>query len=648
MRIKSHLFVAIAALLLVSCTSDNNTSAGNEANVQEGVMATVAPFEFDNTTRSTLYFDKDYGMQFKWNNSDEITVLPGADEEGSVRGIYNLTSGGGSPKAHFKCSLFQLKEKYRYFAFSMKERTTPSVVRISDKSNITVDYSGQRQLENGTGENATAHLGQYDFMVSTGVCPEGQNDHVDFDFKHLGLTMYVIITGLPENAKYRKLEIYDSKNTYRQPVRQINLTNGLSVDGKTYNPYFNAEDIQSETYRQSPRFSLFLGQDTNNNNVNSDDEGITVGSDGKLDLFVELPPVDMRNNTFIFTLEPSDGGKPYYMKCDGDFYKRQFLAGYAYMMSGAAQEVTTFEVSLKINHDWQLGSTLSRATGDPGVEDHFEKPNYIYYVYCVGGKVQAVNEKPFNRVPAIPTSGSDTPTIPTTDWLTSSDKVFDTYQRTFTFTVSNEDKDKVKNVYFVASMEDISSSFSEISAGDDESNVQALLYSIPAKRTEPVETDAEYQTRSQTFLKNLYSTPWSTQATFVGSLKDPYQDVILYHTAAKVDLKWNSNVSVIDNDHTTVSVNNVQSTNLSLFQPATVNGTTNHTGTNNYTVTSTIEEDRKFYGRQVFYLPQFATTTSPNTSRYNVTIGNKTAEDVDFSPATTNGFTSWLRWQKVY
>lgn len=630
MKVYSFLFTAFSAFLFASCANDlsNNSGDNGEDKDYAGVTASVPSLIFEGGTRSFLNFDATKGMVFQWAENDQLTVLPDADN--TTKGIYTLQRGGGTPKANFACTGFALKKSARYYGFNMTERETPALIRIPDKANITVDYSGQRQAESGTSTTATAHLGKYDFLAATGVCAPDADDHVDFDFQHLGFTMYIEIKGLTNGKKYRKLEIYDSNNTYRQPVRRINLTNGLSADGKTYKPSFEPEDEQSETYKQSPRFSLFLGQDTNNNNDNSDDVGVTV-SGGRLDLFVELPPVDMRNNTFIFTLEPSDGGKPYYMKCDNSFYKRQYLAGYAYMMMGEAQEVTTFEVSLKINHDWQLGNTQTRATGDPGIEDHFEKPKYIYYVYCVGGKVQAVADKAYTRVPAKPAVGDDI-TIPESDWLTSSDKVFDTYQHTFTFTVSDTDKDKDKNVYFVASMEDISSSFSGISAGDDESKVQALLYSIPAKRTEPVETDAEYQTRSQTFLKNLYSTPWTTQATFVGSLKDPYQDVILYHTAAKVDLQWNSTAKITGD----VKVNNVYSTNLSLFKP-TANPTT---GTANYTVTSTLEADRFNYGRQVFYLPQFNT--------YNVKVGSKDAADITFSPATTNGFTSWLRWQKVY
>lgn len=627
MKIHRLLYLALSLLLFASCAHDNDASSGgNGSSDNKGVTATVSSKEFDAVSRSTLYFDAAYGMQFKWNSGDELTILP--SESNNTRAIYTLQNGAGTPNAHFKGEGFTLSKGARYFAFSQKERDLPGKISIPDKANITVDYSGQRQLENGTSENATAHLGAYDFLVSTGVCSKDVEDQVHFTFQHLGLTMYIIMNGLPKGANYKKLEIYDSKNVYRKPVRTINLGLGLNEETGAYSPAFNVEDVQSEEYKQSPRFSLLLGADKNSNNDNSDYEGLTVGSDGKLELFIELPPVDMTDNTFIFTLVPADNTtKPYFMKCEEAKYKKAYKAGKSYMMTGTAKEVTTYEVSLKVNHDWQLGNAVSRATGDPGNEDKFEKPKYIYYVFCVGGKVKQVDEHYYNSV---------TVADPEADWTTSSDKVFDTYKDNFTFSVEDTEKDKTKNVYFVASMEKLDDVFNTITSTTTESQIQSLLYSIPSQDTENSETDADYQTRSQSFLKNLYSTPWESQSTFVGALKDPYQDVILYHTAAKVDLKWNSSAKLSGN----VSVNNVKSTNLSLFKP-----TANHTtGTANYTVTNAIDEETMFNGRQVFYLPQFNT--------YNVTVGGKmvesvfnpNTEDVTFAPATTNGWTSWLRW----
>ncbi len=645
MRIHRLLYIALSLLMFASCALDNEAdSGGNGSSDNKGVTATVSAKELDAVSRSTLYFDAAYGMQFKWDQGDELTILP--SESNNTRAIYTLQNGSGTPNATFKGEGFTLSKGARYFAFNQKERDLPGKISIPDKANITVDYFGQRQLVNGTSDEATAHLGAYDFLVSTGVCSKDVEDQVHFTFQHLGLTMYIIMNNLPVGAKYKKLEIYDSKNIYRKPVRTINLGLGLNEETGAYSPAFNAEDVQSEEYKQSPRFSLFLGPDTNGNNDNSDDEGLTVGSDGQLQLFIELPPVDMTDNTFIFTLVPADNTtKPFFMKCEDPKYKKEYKAGKSYMMTGTAKQVTTYEVSLKVNHDWQLGNAVSRVTGDPGIEDEFAKPKYLYYVFCVDGKVKQVDGKLFNRVPAIPDSGSDTETIPETHWMTSSDKVFDTYydtdnetinKNTFIFSVEDTEKDKTKNVYFVASMEKLDDVFRNIISSTTEAEIQSLLYDIPAQKTgTDAETAEAYQVRSQSFLKNLYSTPWEKQETFVGALKDPYQDVILYHVAAKVDLKWNSAAMLSGN----VSVNNVKSAKLSLFKP------TNNASaeTENYTVTNAIDEETMYNGRQVFYLPQFNT--------YNVTVGGNVQDGssvdhplVAFTPATTNGWTSWLRW----
>ncbi len=634
MRIHNLLYLAFSLLLLAACASDNEASPNDNGgkNDYEGVTATVAPMEFETPSRSSLSFGAS-GMEFKWDSNDELTIL--SDVDNSSRSLYTLKQLVADLTARFDGGGFKLVKSARYYAFSKTERTN-SNVNIPDKANITVDYSDQRQEASGTAH--TSHLGDYDFMAATATCSPDVEDQAHFDFQHLGFTMYVKMTGLPAGKKYKKLEIYDSKNEYRKPVRTIDLSKGLDVTTGTYAPAFDAEDVQSEAYKTAPRFSLLLGE--------NDGEGITVKDDGRLDLFVELPPVDMSDNTFVFSLVPANNETdpaPYYMKCEDQIYKRQYQAGRAYMLTGTAQPVDKFNVRLRINHDWQLGDPVSRATGDPGNMDKFEKPKFVYCVFCVGEKVQQIGEdnKYFKKI-ATPNDA---------DWKTSDDKVFDTYQTynsttqkyedaVLEFTVADTDKDKTKNVYFVASMENLDEIFSstKITSSTTEAQIQGLLYSIPAKTT--TESDADYQARSQSFLKNLYSTPWEKQETFIGALKDPYQDVILYHVAAKVDLKWNSSTQLpVTGDNAFIKVNNVKNSNLSLFKP-----TTNTFETGSYNVSAPIEEDTWLNGRQVFYLPQFAT---PNC-KYNVKIGDKDAEDATFAPATTNGWTSWLRWLRKY
>lgn len=614
MRIHNLLYLAFSLLLLASCASDNDVASDDNGgkNDYEGVTATVLPVEFDATSRSSLSFGSS-GMTFAWSSGDELTIL--SDVDNSSRSIYTLKQNLGPLTASFDGGGFKLVRSARYYAFSKAEGKNSSV-NIPDKANITVDYSGQRQVASGTAN--TSHLGDYDFMAATATCSPDIEDNAHFKFQHLGFTLYIKMTGVPSTGKYKKLEIYDSKNMYRKPVRTIDLSKGLDVATGTYAPAFNPENVQSEEYKTAPRFSLLLGPDT--------DEGISADANGQLDLFIELPPVDMSDNTFVFSLVPANSEtKPFFMKSDDSKYKKPYVAGKAYMIAGEAKQTTTYEVSLKVNHDWQLGNAVSRATGDPGNEEKYEKPKYIYYVFCVGGNVKQVDEHYYNRI---------TVANPETDWTTSSDKVLDTYNKnTFTFSVEETEKGKTKNVYFVASTSDLSSSFSGITSSTTEAEIQNLVYSIQNASTSNTALD-----NSQTFLRDLYSTPWESQSTFIGALKDPYQDVILYHVAAKVDLKWNSSAILSGN----VSVNNVMSTNLSLFKP-TANPTT---GTANYTVTNAIDEETMFNGRQVFYLPQFKT--------YNVTVGGNVQDGsadhplVTFTPATTNGWTSWLRWLKKY
>ena len=172
------------------------------------------------------------------------------------------------------------------------------------------------------------------------------------------------------------------------------------------------------------------------------------------------------------------------------------------------------------------------------------------------------------------------------------------------------------HLYVVASQTALT--LSELAAGtSEETVVQALTYNLPS-------------TGVQTFMRDLYSTPWDA-TNFVGNITDPMQDVTLYHVAAKVDLKWNS-TSAIEN----VSVNNVKNSGLYIFKP-TENA--NEPGT--YNASQTMDIDQQYNGRYVFYLPQFT-----NNCTFNVTLGGNPEEYITFTPATTGGFTSWLRWLK--
>lgn len=629
-----RLFPVIIAFmaLFASCSKDDvASSGGNGEPQQEGLTCTVAPIEYvdgESLSRSALTLGSS-GMDFAWEKGDKLSVF--YSEADQTSGTYTLNEiYANDNSANFKSEGFTLQNGKRYYAISTVERTG---VRIPDKRNIELSYAGQVQR----GNKNTDHLGDYDYLASSGIA-DG-DDHVYFHFIHLGATLRVIMEGLPSDVEFTKMEMYDTENSFLQPKRTLDLTKGLAADG-TYTPALNPVDMSSAEYKTADRFSLKL-QATNAS------LGIAAGSDGvaagRLEMFIEVPPVDLTGKDIVFMVNGSNG-KAYYIKCTG----KNLAAGKAYQMKGTAQEADTYNVKIKVNHAWQHGSTLDSraATGDPGIDEKFPKPKNLYYVLCVNGKVKAIAPAHSSQSTSV-APVNEIENISDGSWAESADKTISTYAGELTFNFDDTEMSQTKNVYIVASNNDLTPEegtnlFASIQNGDDESEVQNLVYSI---QEEALGSGYTAQDKTQAFMKNLYSTPWTgADASFIGNLgADYFKDIILYHVAAKVDLQWNSTAMLpTTGEDAFVKVSDVKRENLSLFHPT--DNSAAETAT--YTVTSPIEADRMYNGRQVFYLPQFNT--------YNVTVGGNVQDGSDghplvtFAPSTANGWTSWLRWLKKY
>lgn len=584
--------------LFASCSSDDD-GIGNGGKTFKSLVGTVNDKELVDddapSMRSSLSLGTS-GMVFKWHkadpsdpddHSDRLTIF--SDESDIAVMTYtleNIRDGETAHKASFTGSGFDLTDGKRYYALYPCEKDAPEGSNYPSKRNITVNYAGQRQTAN----SSTEHLGQYDYLAASGLA--AGTDHADFTFDHLGLTLRVIMEGLPTDKSFERMEMYDSENSYLQPLRSINLANCVTADG-SFVPAFEELDVNSAAYKTADRFSLDLGPAN----------GTGIQTDGRLEMFIEVPPANLTGKDVIFMAYTTDQ-EAYYIKCTG----RDLVGGKAYQMKGTAQKADSYTIKIKVNHDWQLGTTVStRATGDPGIEDEFPYPANLYYILCVNGTVKAVNSKSVTEIEGIPEN----------KWARSADGAISTYAESITFNFDETEIEQSKNLYIVASNDDLSDVFSSISASTTEESVRNTLYSVGG-------------TDKQEFLKNLYSTPYKEGTVFIGALdKDYFKDIILYHVAAKVDIKWNTTTALTDY----ISVNNVKASGLLLFRP-----TENPYATGNYTVAVPFTEGTNYNGRQYFYLPQFT-----NDCTYDVTIGS-TNSLVTFTPATTNGFTSWMRW----
>jgi hypothetical protein len=155
-------------------------------------------------------------------------------------------------------------------------------------------------------------------------------------------------------------------------------------------------------------------------------------------------------------------------------------------------------------------------------------------------------------------------------------------------------------------------------------------------------------------LKNLYSTPYnlmkkSETSTYYGTVSDytsnsPHVEMVLYHTAAKLDLNWNVASSI----QSTTSVGSIALTGLSrggyLFRP--MENTTAASSTFTHTITTDV--GNQWYGREETYVIPFGSDL--NSYTLNMTIKNgvnscttTTSQSIQIGNAgMTAVFTPWM------
>lgn len=606
--------LALVATLLISCGSDitnegnadNNNGIAN--NGELGLTAEAHSKELvDVGTRSSLSYNTNNTMTFKWDASDKLLVFAQDNYQAKQEYTINYKEEYDN-RAHFSSKDFKLTENKRYFALSKVESDGGGTgTKIPDQKNITIDYSGQTQTANAS----PAHLGKYDFMAASAECKE--EDQLHFDFQHLGATLRMVVISENtdkdfKNIKFTDLEIYSSDNSFRQPLRNFDLSKGVQSDG-SFTPALEEPDMTGEV----DRFSIKLGSGDGITPSSAFSDGSGENTYKDLVVYMEVPPIDLRGKSMGLILKGKNGSDDVTYYCTHDGFNIQ--AGKVHNAYFVAKKTTDYTVALKVDHNWKYGNTkdVTRATGDPGYDKELPLPKYVYLFFCADGKV--IKIQPYT------TSGNEG--TGDNDW-TRNDNI-STYNTKTTLATSawNVSDKSTLRVYAIASPTAISHGLGEATGATDEtashqeSAVKALAYSYS----------------SQDNMRDLYSTPWENNATFVGNLKDPMQDIFVYHVAAKVDLKWNSTTKLTDN----VSVNNFQSANLSMFMP-TKNGTGSFVSDTKQTVQTSITPGTCWNGRQVYYLPQFA------NNQYNVTIGGQTYTPFTFTgTTTTGGFTSWLR-----
>lgn len=217
---------AMAALALaVSCSKEvPGRAAGADEAVaaqQGGITGEAPAFEMDpalaealqkeglsgEETKTTLVYDATNGLNFFWNEDDNVAVFGGEGKNQQVPMFITDVAGKQVKTAVFRISQdYGLKTGVAYVAYC--PIINPSMYLSA--SQVPFDYTGQTQAANDP--TSTAHLGKYDYMVTAPAYPTKENV-ANFDFQHQCCPVYVRIANLTAGS-YKKVTLKATSNVF--------------------------------------------------------------------------------------------------------------------------------------------------------------------------------------------------------------------------------------------------------------------------------------------------------------------------------------------------------------------------------------------------------------------------------------------------
>ena len=311
----------------------------------------------------------------------------------------------------------------------------------------------------------------------------------------------------------------------------------------------------------------------------------------------------------------------------------------------------TLPIELLLQPDVEAATT--RAPGDPGTWEKFKFPRYAY-IYLVafgdtftGGKVCELDTDEDGTG-----EGNLWPEVLTTGWskATNSDNVPQTLGDSIYRHTSLQAHFMLPSgttsarVYIAASHERLKKNGTDIptlTASNTEADVLAITFDAG---------DADFRSN----LQNLYSTPYNymPNGSYYGTvnLKTRVVRMMLYHVAAKVDVKWNVAEDKQDDYYISyVQARQLKQKNCQLFKP-TENTWTSADDAANYSL-DLVDGDigRQWLGRQYFYAIPYGPTY--NIHLHFLTNGHDktTYAATGYNLKLTKGmsafpvFTPWIR-----
>ena len=168
--------------MLTACSNDDglNEVVVTKDTAVKQINVTLPSLDYDNSATRTVYTINETGMSVTWAENDTIGIFPSNGHQVS----FSTDEGIGGNTVTFNGGGWGLKNDSTYAAYF------PFSKDNFDRSNKTIllDYTGQRQVGNGTAD----HLKAFDYLASGSVTPE--NGSLNLDLKRLGSIVKLDLT----------------------------------------------------------------------------------------------------------------------------------------------------------------------------------------------------------------------------------------------------------------------------------------------------------------------------------------------------------------------------------------------------------------------------------------------------------------------
>lgn len=308
--------------------------------------------------------------------------------------------------------------------------------------------------------------------------------------------------------------------------------------------------------------------------------------------------------------------------------------------------------TVQLRLSFPVGDLGSRGPGDPGVTEILSAPTYAWIFFVdQSGNVPPVGSVQYK-------DGENWYNLPRRVTMTGffGDTVKESYAGSLSVTDDVVWRFPMKMLQFVGVT---SGKFYIVASNVPLKSGGTPLEDVSVSTEEDIlDLDFDlYNADMREDIGNIYSTPYNynigSPSSYYGSWKggaDDIIDLLLYHVAARVDVKWNVDETLQPTRKVkTLQVGGLKSKGCKIFRPMD----NNTLGADPYTITlkTSSEIGRQWYGRQAFYAIPY--TDSPTTYfPIDFTVDNGTEENTTSIKLNMMGantvFVPWIRLNMTY